>query len=66
MAQLNSINTLCLDVFDLGVVLALHSIGLGLAGEIYTAALDDMPKWTFHKTRFAKELSADFDYKAER
>jgi hypothetical protein len=66
IGQANGINSLCLDVFDLGVVLSLHAIGLGLAGDIYTAALDDMPKWSFHKTRFAKALSAHFDYKAER
>lgn len=66
VSQVNSINALCLDVFDLGVVLSLHSIGLGLAGDIYTAALDDMPKWSFHSTRFAKALSAHFDYKLER
>jgi hypothetical protein len=44
VAHANAMNALCLDVFDLGVVLSLHSIGLGLARDIYTAALDDMPK----------------------
>jgi hypothetical protein len=62
----NTMNALCLDVFDLGVALSLHSIGLGLAGDIYTAALDDMSKWVFHKTRFAKALSGHFSYKVER
>jgi hypothetical protein len=66
VAQINRLNALCLDVFDLGAVLSLHSIGLGLAGDIYTAALDDMRKWSFHNTPFAKALSAHFDYKAER
>jgi hypothetical protein len=65
-SHINNMNNLCVDVFDLGAVLSLHSIGLGLAGDIFTAALDDEPKWVFHKTRFTKLLSEHFDYKAER
>ena len=66
ISHVNTMNDLCVDVFDLGSVLSLHAIGLGLAGDIFTAALDDEPKWVFHKTRFTKSLSAHFDYKSER
>jgi hypothetical protein len=27
---------------------------------------NQVPKWAFHKTRFAKVLSGHFDYKVER
>ncbi|MAE06870.1 MAG: hypothetical protein CMH76_11110 [Nitrospinae bacterium] len=66
ISQVNRINSVCLEVFDIAVVLALHSIGLGLAGDIFVTVLDDEPKWIFHNTRFTKELSRHFDYKVER
>lgn len=65
-SHVNKMNSLCVDVFDLEAVLSLHAVGLGLAGDIFTAALDDEPTWVFHKARFTKLLSEYFDYKAER
>lgn len=66
VSQVNRINSVCLKVFDIVVVLAFHSIGLGLAGDIFVTVLDDEPNWIFHNTSFTKELSRHFDYKVER
>lgn len=66
VSHANTMNQLCLDVFDIGVVLSLHSVGLSLAGDIFTAVLDEQPKWVFHKSRFSAALSRYFDYKVER
>ena len=66
VSHVNTMNDLCIGVFDLGSVLSLHAIGLGLAGDIFTAALDDEPKWVFHKTQFTEMLAAHFNYKVER
>jgi len=63
---LNAFNRLAFQVFDIALVHSFYGLGLGLAGDVFTSALDDMPKWKFHKGRFIKELSACFDYKAER
>lgn len=57
---------LAFRVFDIVLVLLFHSIGLGLAGDIFTAALDSMDDWKFHKGKYTQILSSHFDYKVER
>jgi hypothetical protein len=66
VSHVKTMNDLCIGVFDLGSVLSLHAIGLGIAEDIFAAALDDEPKWVFHKTQFTELLAAHFDYKVER
>jgi hypothetical protein len=53
-------------VFDVVLVLLFHGVGLGLAGDIFTAALDRIPDWKFHKSKYMHVLSRHFDYKVER
>jgi hypothetical protein len=53
-------------VFDIVLVLLFHGVGLGLAGDIFTAALDRIPDWKFHKGKYMHVLSRHFDYKVER
>ena len=64
--QLRRLNGEIFDVYDIVLVLVFHGLGLGLAGDVFVNALDDNKKWKFHKGRYIKELSAFFDYKAER
>ena len=37
-----------------------------LGADIFTVALDDEPRWRFHKGKFMARLSRCFDYKLER
>jgi hypothetical protein len=53
-------------VYDVLLVLMFNALGLDLAGDVFVHALDDDCKWPYHKTRFTKLLSKEFDYKAER
>jgi hypothetical protein len=57
---------LAFRVFDIVMVLLFHAVGLGLAGDIFTAALDSMDDWKFHKGKYTQILSRRFDYKVER
>jgi hypothetical protein len=66
VAALNRFNKLAFRVYDLVLVRLFHSIGLSMAGDIFTVALDDEPRWRFHKGKFMARLSRCFDYKHER
>ena len=66
VATLNRFNKLAFQVYDLVMVRIFHSIGLSMAGDIFTGILDDEPKWRFHKGKFVARLSKCFDYKHER
>jgi len=66
VATLKRFNQLAFQVYDLVLVRIFYSIGLSMAGDIFTDALDDEPKWRFHKGKFIGRLSRCFDYKHER
>lgn len=66
VATLNRFNQLAFQVYDLVLVRIFCSIGLSMAGDIFTGILDDEPKWRFHKGKFVGRLSRCFDYKHER
>jgi hypothetical protein len=52
--------------FDLILALYFHALTLPLSGDVFTAYLDDYPKWKFHRLRWCKAISQGFDYKSER
>jgi hypothetical protein len=66
VSTLNRFNTLAFRVFDLVLVRIFYGIGLSMAGDIFTTALDDEPAWRFHKGKFVGRMSKCFDYKHER
>ncbi|HBX91586.1 MAG TPA: hypothetical protein DEG79_01600 [Hyphomonas sp.] len=66
VATLNKFNKLAFRVYDLALVRIFHGVDLSLAGDIFTTALDDQPKWRFHKGKFVGRMSRCFDYKHER
>ena len=66
VATLNRFNQLAFQVYDFALVRVFYSIGLGMAGDIFTGILDDEPKWRFHKGKFVGRMSRCFDYKHER
>jgi hypothetical protein len=53
-------------VYDVVLALLFNALGLTLAGDVFVHILDDHRSWPYHKTRFTKLLSKEFDYKAER
>lgn len=54
------------QLYDLVLVMHFNALGMGLAGDVFTQALDSSEKWPYHKTKFVKVLSSYFDYKHER
>lgn len=66
VATLNRFNKLAFRVYDLVLVRIFYGVGLGIAGDIFTTALDDEPKWRFHKGKFVGRMSRCFDYKVKR
>lgn len=66
VATLNKFNKLAFRVYDLVLVRIFYGVGLSLAGDIFTSALDDEPNWRFHKGKFVGRMSRCFDYKHER
>jgi len=66
VATLNRFNKLAFRIYDIALVRVFHGIGLSMAGDVFTTALDDMPRWRFHKGKFVERMSRCFDYKHER
>ena len=54
------------QTLDLAVVLICEGIGPDFTGDLYVQLFDDYPRWSFHRTKFAAQVSAHFDYKLER
>jgi hypothetical protein len=54
------------QTLDLAVVLICEGIGPNFTGDLYVQLFDDYPRWNFHRTKFAAQISAHFDYKLER
>ena len=54
------------QLYDLVLVMHFNALGMGLAGDVFTHAIDSAKSWPYHKTKFVKVLSSYFDYKHER
>lgn len=54
------------QTLDLAVVLICEGIGPNFTGDLYIQLFDEYPRWNFHRTKFAGQVSAQFDYKLER
>lgn len=59
-------NRLTSQTLDLAVVLICEGIGPAFTGDLYIQLIDDYPDWKFHRTRFAAQISQNFDHKLER
>lgn len=66
IADVNAIIDLARQVLDLALASHLEAFDEGLVGDVFTALLDDMKRWSFHKTPLVAAVSRHFDYKAER
>ena len=64
--ELRKIGRLMFRVYDVALTLYFHGYGLSMTGDIFIEALDDIPKWKFHKGKYVSVVSAYFDYKHER
>jgi len=63
------VETFCRELgqlYDLILVMHFNALGMSLAGDVFTNALDSSEKWPYHKAKFVKLLSSYFDYKHER
>ena len=64
--ELIEINSLIQRCYDLILVMYLHGIGTGMAGDLFINAFDTMDRYKFYKTKYVKLMSSTYDYKAER
>ncbi|MGB3384774.1 MAG: hypothetical protein WBA64_08845 [Marinomonas sp.] len=64
--ELRKLNKLIFRVYDMALSLYFHGYDLSMTGDLFVGALDDMPKWSFHKGKYVSAVSAYFDYKHER
>ncbi|MBD9358932.1 hypothetical protein [Methylomonas albis] len=64
--ELRKLNKLIFRVYDMALALYFHGYDLSMTGDLFVGALDDMPKWSFHKGKYVSTVSAYFDYKHER
>jgi hypothetical protein len=48
------------------LVMLFHGFGDSMSGDLFIQLLDDNKKWKFHKSKYVKEYSKNFDYKHER
>jgi hypothetical protein len=66
VADVNAIGDLMRQVLDLALASHLEAFDAALVGDIFTALLDEMTRWSFHKTPLVGAVSRHFDYRAER
>lgn len=52
--------------YDLALVLYLNGVGMAETGDLFVQVFDRRPKWSFHKGKYVRIVSASFDYKVER
>jgi len=64
--MLADINKLIFRAYDMILVMLFHGFGDDLSGDLLIQLLDDNKKWKFHKSKYVKEYSKNFDYKHER
>lgn len=57
---------LMVQTYDLVLALIFEGIGPSFTGDLFVEIFDEEKRWAFHKTRFVKQVSRFFDYKAER
>ena len=64
--ELRKLSKLMFRVYDMALALYFHGYDISMTGDLFAGALDDMPKWSFHKGKYVSTVSAYFDYKHER
>jgi hypothetical protein len=65
-ATLEAFTRLASQTLDLVLVMIFEGIGPAFTGDLFIQLFDERPEWKFHRTKFAKQVSAHFDYKLER
>lgn len=64
--MLADMNKLIFRAYDMILVMLFHGFGDSMSGDLFIQLLDDNKKWKFHKSKYVKEYSKNFDYKHER
>ena len=64
--ELESFTDLLRRTYDILLIFVFEALGPSSTGDVYIHALDALPDWPFHETRFTSEVGPTFDYKSER
>ena len=65
-STLRAFNRLLAQSYDLVLTVIFEGIGAAFTGDLFVQVFDADPDWKFHKGRYVRQISAFFDYKAER
>lgn len=63
---LEAFNRLVEQTYDLVLVLIFEGIGPAFTGDLFIGVFDEQPAWAFHRSRYVKGVSSQFDHKLER
>ena len=64
--MLADVNKLIFRAYDMIIMMILHGFGHSMSGDLFVQLFDDNKKWKFHKAKYVKEYTKNFDYKYER
>ena len=64
--MLADINKLIFKAYDMILMIIFHGFGDSMSGDLFIQLFDDNKRWKFHKAKYVKEYSKNFDYKYER
>lgn len=64
--MLADINKLIFRAYDIILMMIFHGYGHSMSGDLFVQLFGDNIKWKFHKGKYVKDYSKNFDYKHER
>lgn len=64
--MLADVNKLIFRAYDIILMMVFHGFGHSMSGDLFIQLFDDDQKWKFHKAKYVKEYSKNFDHKYER
>jgi hypothetical protein len=64
--DLERMNKELFRLYEAALVLVFTSLGASFLGDVFIQWLDDDLNWRYHKGKYIKSLSSNYDYKAER
>ena len=62
----SDLNKQIFRAYDMILAMLFHGFGYSMTGDLFIQIFDDNTKWKFHKGKYVKEISKQFNQKAER
>jgi hypothetical protein len=62
----SDVNKLVFRAYDMLLAMLFHGFGYSMTGDLFIQVFDENEKWKYHKGKYVKEISKQFNQKAER